>query len=497
MNKIFTLLLLLSVTGTVLAKKNKAPAEPLEKPLTSTFVDVIPTFDKQDLRAFRQWVVNNIDYPQSAVEKGFSGQVTVRFIVEVDRSISSIEILESPSKAISNEVIRTMKRAPKFSSPALKDKKAVRYSTDMPIVFRLKAKDGSVKETKSANSAVVKCMPIYNINELPRYHDGRPILEYIDWIVENIDHPLKDPTSKAKGNLTFYMIHEIDGSVTLEVSKSPDPSLTKELERVVKMSPELRPAMKDGEPVRFKNIASIPLWKLRTWSKSSFSAAEKKFMATGKPSYLDDVDILPTYDGKTIVESYKAIMALAAKNLPESEKSQKGSVKISFTLAKDCSISDIVIVDSPGESFSEAAIKAVEGLPNKWTVAELYGEKVNVKMNVLVPFRGTSSSNALIVADEMPTFKGGNIMKFREWVMSQIKYPEEAAKQDIQGQVVIAFYVEEDGSVEETQIIRSPNTSLSNEVERVVMNSPQWEPGKNDGKPVRIKYTLPVVFKKP
>lgn len=98
-------------------------------------------------------------------------------------------------------------------------------------------------------------------------------------------------------------------------------------------------------------------------------------------------------------------------------------------------------------------------------------------------------------AEEMPTFQGGDLSKFRNWVQSNVRYPQIALENGIQGNVLIKFIVEKDGSVYNIQVIQSPDKSLSDAVVAVFQRSPKWVPGKEQNEPVRVTYTLPVSFK--
>lgn len=100
----------------------------------------------------------------------------------------------------------------------------------------------------------------------------------------------------------------------------------------------------------------------------------------------------------------------------------------------------------------------------------------------------------IIKAEKMPTFQGGDLMKFREWVQKRLRYPQIAQENGISGRVTLSFVVERDGTVTNIQVLQSPDRSLAEEATRVVGNSPKWEPGMQSNKPVRVKYTLPVVF---
>ena len=102
-----------------------------------------------------------------------------------------------------------------------------------------------------------------------------------------------------------------------------------------------------------------------------------------------------------------------------------------------------------------------------------------------------------LMVDEMPQFMGGDLTTFRNWVMENVRYPEEAMNKGIEGMVVVRFCIDKDGYIKEnmTGIIKSPDKSLSEEVLRVLKSSPQWVPGKQKGKNVIVQFTLPVNFK--
>ena len=100
-----------------------------------------------------------------------------------------------------------------------------------------------------------------------------------------------------------------------------------------------------------------------------------------------------------------------------------------------------------------------------------------------------------VTADEMPTFQGGDLSKFRAWVMQHVKYPPIALENGIQGNVVVKFVVEKDGRLSNIQVLQSPDKTLSEAAIQVLQESPKWEPGKKSNKPVRITYTLPISFK--
>lgn len=100
------------------------------------------------------------------------------------------------------------------------------------------------------------------------------------------------------------------------------------------------------------------------------------------------------------------------------------------------------------------------------------------------------------MVDERPMFQGGDAGKFSLWVFSQIKYPEEAFKNKVMGRTILQFTIAKDGKVKDVGVLRGSGSQLlDDEAVRVVLSSPDWTPGKDDGKPVDVIYTFPVVFK--
>jgi periplasmic protein TonB len=98
------------------------------------------------------------------------------------------------------------------------------------------------------------------------------------------------------------------------------------------------------------------------------------------------------------------------------------------------------------------------------------------------------------VVEEMPSFPGGQ-GALMQYLASNIKYPVVAQENGVQGRVIVSFVVERDGSISDVKVARSVDPSLDREAQRVVKSMPRWSPGKQNGSTVRVKYTVPVVFR--
>lgn len=97
------------------------------------------------------------------------------------------------------------------------------------------------------------------------------------------------------------------------------------------------------------------------------------------------------------------------------------------------------------------------------------------------------------VTETMPQFPGGQGVMMK-YLAANIKYPASAVKAKKQGRVIIAFVIQKDGSVTNARIVKSVDPELDAEALRIVKAMPNWTPGTQDGKPVNVRYTIPVVF---
>ncbi|MBQ0158641.1 MAG: energy transducer TonB [Bacteroidales bacterium] len=97
------------------------------------------------------------------------------------------------------------------------------------------------------------------------------------------------------------------------------------------------------------------------------------------------------------------------------------------------------------------------------------------------------------VAETFPEYPGGETALL-QYLRDNIRYPKEAYDNGIEGRVIVSFLVVKDGSVQQITVMRSPDESLSREAVRVVSGMPHWKPGTRNGKPVDVRYTLPVTF---
>ncbi len=121
--------------------------------------------------------------------------------------------------------------------------------------------------------------------------------------------------------------------------------------------------------------------------------------------------------------------------------------------------------------------------------------EVVIAAPVEAPVEEEEEEVVFVVVESMPEFPGGQQALFK-YLSENVKYPVIAQENGIQGRVICQFVVNKDGSIVDVEVVRSGgDPSLDKEAVRVIKSMPKWKPGKQRGKAVRVKYTVPVNFK--
>lgn len=98
-----------------------------------------------------------------------------------------------------------------------------------------------------------------------------------------------------------------------------------------------------------------------------------------------------------------------------------------------------------------------------------------------------------IYVEDMPEFEGGK-MAFMKHIAKQVKYPRQAKNLGIEGRVFVEFVIDKEGNITEVKAIKGIGAGCDEEAVRVIKNAPKWKPGKQRGKPVKVKMVLPINF---
>ena len=160
----------------------------------------------------------------------------------------------------------------------------------------------------------------------------------------------------------------------------------------------------------------------------------------------------------------------------------------SGTYHKEDAAEVIEAVDAKtGQAVPEVQAPQVAPLPEQDTKTVTYKGKVVDK--------DTLDNPIFEVVEHMPEFPDGGMSALMEYLSKNIKYPEAAMKKGTQGRATVQFVVEKDGSITNVKILRGIDPELNKEAVRVISAMPKWKPGTQKGEAVRVKYTVPVMFR--
>ena len=227
------------------------------------------------------------------------------------------------------------------------------------------------------------------------------------------------------------------------------------------------------------------------------------------------------------------LMKYLAKNInypaEAQQKGEQGRVIVQFVVGKDGNLRDFKVVKSVSPELDAEAIRVCKAMP-KWQPGTQRGQAVAVKYTIPISFRlqdkdsddksvasdmqvvsvtkanneganlpkqsikDSDGDEVFQVVENMPEFPGGmaELMKF---LQQNIKYPEQAQKDSIQGRVIVQFVINKMGQVTDPTIMRGVSPELDAEALRVTNAMPLWTPGKQKDKAVNVKFTLPITFK--
>ena len=129
--------------------------------------------------------------------------------------------------------------------------------------------------------------------------------------------------------------------------------------------------------------------------------------------------------------------------------------------------------------------------------SQIKGSKESPKVAVVksdVDADSAANSKIFGAAEEMPSFPGGSLA-LMQYIREHLRYPKDSIGSTVTGRVLVGFVVNEDGSLSDVKVMKSLTPAMDEEAIRVVKSMPKWKPGKQNGKAVKIKYTVPVYIK--
>ncbi|MBD2770462.1 energy transducer TonB [Hymenobacter sp. BT664] len=197
----------------------------------------------------------------------------------------------------------------------------------------------------------------------------------------------------------------------------------------------------------------------------------------------------------------------------------QGTVKVSFVVEKTGTVNEVKVETPVAPALDAEATRLIKSGP-KWTPAKHHGQVVRQRVVIPVSFvlspgsevgvrsgkeRPITTSAAdiaasanpnrpAVVAPDRPTQPVGGTQAFFDWIEKNQQYPALARQRKIQGKVLVEFVVQPNGSLTDARVVKKMGSGLDEEALRLIRTAPKWEPATFQGKPIKQKMMLPVLF---
>jgi TonB family protein len=234
--------------------------------------------------------------------------------------------------------------------------------------------------------------------------------------------------------------------------------------------------LKNGTPQEIKRAArlNLCLYNNRRYYLESIPDSSKKIHDDKYDYNPTNQEIILHSNGEdltfSIIGSNDDLLVLKPKNIENINK-------IYFRKLSDSEIAELL---KPEDDSIRSVTTSVDPITGK-TTREVHAEKIDGPI--------------YFVVEESATFQGGDLNHFREWVLHNTRYPEEAQQKGLSGKAIVQFIVTPDGTLRDIKVIRSAGSlALDKEAIRVISTSPKWKPGQQGGKVVNQLFTMPVSF---
>jgi TonB family protein len=450
-------------------------------------VEEMPLFPGGD-SALLMYVAKNTRYPLEAKEKNITGKVILRFVIKEDGKVSDVTVARGVDPLLDNESIRVVSSLPDFK-PGKQGGVAVPVYYMLPITFTLDGKG----QQRPPRFDIVGIDTIYTYTDNPpQYPGGNEALK--NFKAEKIKFPTDLVPLGIEGVAFVKFFVGKNGSLSdFEIIQGVSPSIDEEALRVARLLPSFIPGKDNGKPVKFLYTTNF-----------DFLLTPRVPQVFDKDAPFVVVEEMPVFPGGDA-----ALLTYIGQNTkyPEKAKANKveGKVIIRFCVTDTGGVDRITVLKGVDPELDNEAVRVVKTLP-KFKPGKQGGKSVNVWYMVPITFSAAKSAEQTVALppipppppsqpmgyDEAPKFKGGEnaIYKF---INSRLVIPKVAKENNISAKVNVRFSVNTDGSVGDVTA-SNDNPELCAEAIRVIKLLPSWTPGKLAGTPVKVSYSLPVLF---
>jgi TonB family protein len=485
---------------TAKTQKEAPPPPPPPEPVTAVpddvfqIVEQMPAYPGGD-EALVKFITDNVKYPEEAKVKNIMGRVVVRFCVTYDGKVDRIQVLRGVDPSLDSEAVRVIKLLNGWK-PGMQGGKPVNVWYSIPVTFSLSG-DGKIPRVRYFVYGSDTIW--YSPQEPPQFPGGKEALAKFK--TDNVKIPADLLNAGLTGNVIISFLVGTDGKLTdFSVNGGVSPSIDAEGLRVARIMPLWSPGRENGRAVVSRQSVNF-----NCYPESTEGDVPKEVFVV--------VEEMPKFpDGDT------ALMSFVFRNIkyPKEAKDKgiQGRVIIRFAVNYLGGIEQVGVIKGVDPLLDAEAIRVIKILP-AWQLGKQGGKPVNVWYSIPVTFalKGDDPPKdkpAINTApsppppppvpskvngyDEPPMFPGGDIALLK-FIESNRNYPQSARNKNITGTVKVRLQVSETGNIEKYTVLSSVDPDLDAEALRIVSRMPQWQPGKLQGKPVIVTYTIPVVFK--
>jgi len=347
------------------------------------------------------------------------------------------------------------------------------------------------------------------VDTMPKFQGG-DMEKFRRYLTLNLKYPEEAREKKIEGTVYIQCVVTDKGKVDMvRVGRGVDPLLDKEALRVVLSSPGWEPGIKNGKKVSvaFTFPVAFVLSEKESRSKPQIPSVDPN-----NPNIYFLVEEMPTFRGSK-GEAFRDYVSENLRYPREAmEKGISGKVFVQFVVNREGLIENVTVVKGLDPLLDKEAIRVVANSP-AWTPGKHEGKRVKVRYTFPIVFtlpdeRKEPAQQDFIdpeieepvfyVVEQMPRFQGSDdIDVFMQYIAENLAYPEKAKKKNISGTVSVQMVVTSEGKVDNVKVIHGADPLLDKEALRVVMSSPEWEPGKQKGQNVNVAFTFPVAFELP
>ena len=441
-------------------------------------------------------------YPHIARKAGLTGKVFLKFMVNVDGSVSNVSVLKG--KAIFQKAAIDAISQFQFK-PAEHNGKVVPVWMTQPIDFALIFRKEEITQPVSGNadSSVVEALKydeiveIYdevekikgNVKYLLRFGRRVEVLAYNE--VEEKAHPINIVTpvypekarkERIEGKVTLKVVVNVDGSVS-DVSVLKGPEIFRQASIDAISQSRFKPAEHNGKVV--------PVWMIMPIEFSLGSTDTDLLLTSPVPIDADgnEVEVPEFFEVEAKPELLQSVKSVYPPRV---------TVRLELKVNVDGSVSDVKVLKGP-EEFHQAAIDAISQY--RFKPGTLNGKVVPVRMQQSIIFRLPKQQTT------PPASGDADSSKVLEFYMVEVKpkvlhavkpvHPEEAIRDSLEGKVFLKFIVNVDGSVSDVKVLRTTGSKVFQKAAIDAISQFRFKPAEHNGKPVAVWMTQPVTFRLP